>query len=101
MAEVGLVQFARVALDVAQATVPHYRTTFSKHRFTQPQPLAILCLMRYEDWTYHEAEVRLREHVELRRALHLSSVPDYTTLYRSSVGSTRPRSPALSTSSCT
>ena len=46
MAEVGLVRFAQVALDIAQATVPRYRTTFSKHQFTQPQLLAILCLMR-------------------------------------------------------
>jgi hypothetical protein len=38
MAEIGLVQFARVALDVAQATVPRYRTKFSKHTFGQPQP---------------------------------------------------------------
>jgi hypothetical protein len=38
--------------------------------------------MRYEDWTYREAEVRLAEHSELRRALRLRSVPDYTTLYR-------------------
>jgi hypothetical protein len=82
MAEVGLVRFGRVALDVAQATVPRYRTAFSKHQFTQPQLLAILCLMRYEDWTYREAEVRLAEHWELRRALRLRSVPDFTTLYR-------------------
>ena len=82
MAEIGLVRFAPVALDVAQATVPRDRTTFSKHQFTQPQLLAILCLMRYGDWTYCEAEVRLAEHSELRRALQLASVPDYTTLYR-------------------
>jgi len=82
MAEVGLVRFGQVALDVAQTTVPRYRTTFSKHQFTQPQLLAILCLMRYEDWTFREAEVRLAEHSELRRALGLRSVPDHTTLYR-------------------
>ncbi len=82
MAEVGLVRFAQVALDVTAAIVPRYRTAFSKHQFTQPQLLAILCLMRYEDWTYREAEVRLAEHSELRRALRLHSVPDYTTLYR-------------------
>ena len=46
MAEVGLVRFAQVALDVAQAIVSRYRTSFSKHQFTQPQLLAILCLMR-------------------------------------------------------
>jgi hypothetical protein len=82
MAEVGLLPFARVAVDVASAVLPAYRTRFSKHQFTQPQLLAILCLMRYEDWTFREAEVRLREHTELRAVLRLSSVPDYTTVYR-------------------
>jgi hypothetical protein len=71
-----------VALDVATANVPRYSTTFSKHQFTQPQLLAILCLMRYEDWIYREAEVRLAEHSELRCTLQLHSVPDYATLYR-------------------
>jgi len=82
MAEVGLLPFARMALDVASTVLPTYRTRFSKHQFTQPQLLAILCLMRYEDWTFREAEVRLREHGELRAVLRLSSVPDYTTVYR-------------------
>jgi hypothetical protein len=82
MAEVGLLPFARVALQVAARVLPPYRSRFSKHQFTQPQLLAVLCLMRYEDWTFREAEVRLREHGELRQALQLRSVPDYTTLYR-------------------
>jgi hypothetical protein len=82
MAEIGPVQFARVAREVAETAVPQYRSPFSTHTFTQPSLLAILCLMRYEDWTYREAEVRLREHAELREALGLARVPDYTTLYR-------------------
>ena len=82
MPEIGLLPFARVALDVASAVLPPYRSRFSKHQFTQPQLLAVLCLMRYEDWTFRETEVRLREHRELRETLKLSSVPDYTTLYR-------------------
>jgi hypothetical protein len=82
MPEIGLLPFARVALDVATATLPTYRSRFSKHQFTQPQLLAVLCLMRYEDWTFREAEVRLREHRELRETLQLASIPDYTTLYR-------------------
>jgi hypothetical protein len=82
MAEVGLLPFARIALQVAKAVLPRYRSRFSKHQFTQPQLLAILCLMRYEDWTFREAEVRLVEHRELRQALGLASVPDFTTLYR-------------------
>ncbi|MGB7281151.1 MAG: hypothetical protein WBE13_02720 [Candidatus Acidiferrum sp.] len=58
-AEVGLLPFARIALQVSKAVLPRYRSRFSKHQFTQPQLLAILCLMRYEDWTFREAEVRL------------------------------------------
>src|ERR1700734_2171761 len=82
MAEIGLVRFARLALDVSEAVLSRHRTKFSKRQFTQPQLLAVLCLMRYEDWTFREAEVRLSEHSELRSALRLNSVPDYTTLYR-------------------
>jgi hypothetical protein len=69
MAEVGLLPFARIALQVSKAVLPRYRSRFSKHQFTQPQLLAILCLMRYEDWTFREAEVRLGEHRELRQTL--------------------------------
>src|SRR5260370_9310841 len=82
MAEIGLLPFARVALQVASRVLSPYRRRFSKHQFTQPQLLAGLCLMRYEDWTFRETEVRLREHGDLRAALQLQSVPDYTTLYR-------------------
>ena len=82
MPEIGLLPFARVAFDAASAILPPYRSRFSKHQFTQPQLLAILCLMRYQDWTFREAEIRLREHRELRAMLRLSRVPDYTTVYR-------------------
>src|SRR3984893_6565991 len=91
MAEIGLLPLACVALQVATQVLPPYRTRFSKHPFTQPQLLAILCLMRYEDWTFREAEVRLGEHRELRQTLGLSRVPDFTTLYRFlSVSKSRP-----------
>ncbi len=81
MPEVGLVRFAREALGVATATLPLYRCKKSNHLFTQPQLVSILCLMRYEDWTFREAEVRLAEHRELREALGLKRVPDHTTLF--------------------
>ena len=80
MAEVGLVRFATVALRVGQMVLPSYRSKFSKHRLTQPQLLAVLCLMRFEDWTFRETEVRLAEPRELRQALGLHRGPDYTTL---------------------
>ena len=82
MAEIGLVHFAECALAIGKRVMPLYRSKFSKHTFTQPQLLAILCLMRYEDWTFRETEVRLQEHVELRKALGLKQTPDYTTFYR-------------------
>lgn len=82
MAEIGLVEFAKCALVIAKRVMPSYRSKYSKHTFTQPQLLAILCLMRYEDWTFRETEVRLLEHSELRRALGLKHTPDYTTFYR-------------------
>ncbi|MGB8479175.1 MAG: transposase [Acidobacteriaceae bacterium] len=75
-------RFARLALEVGESVVPAQRTKFSKRQFTQPQLPAVLCQMRYEDWTFREAEVRLSEHAELRSALRLNFVPDHTTLYR-------------------
>ena len=44
MAEVGLVRFAQVAREVAETVLPSYRSKYSKHLFTQPALLAILCL---------------------------------------------------------
>jgi hypothetical protein len=82
MAEVGVVRFGQVAREVAETVLPSYRSKYSKHLFAQPSLLAVLCLMRYADWTFREAEVRLGEHQELRRALGLERVPDFTTLYR-------------------
>ena len=69
MAEIGLVRFAQLALEVSRVVLPAQRTKFSKRQFSQPQLLAVLCLMRYEDWTFREAEVGLSEHAELRSAL--------------------------------
>jgi hypothetical protein len=82
MAEVGLVLFARTAMQVMQKVLPAYRSKFSKHTFTQPQLMTILCLMRFEDWTFREAEVRLAEHSDLRAALGIERAPDHTMLYR-------------------
>lgn len=51
MAEVGLMLFAKTALEVIQEVLPAYSGKFSKHTFTQKQLMTILCLMRFEDWT--------------------------------------------------
>src|ERR671921_2045999 len=49
--EVSLVRFAAVAVVVIRTALPSYCGKFSKHVFSQPQPLAVACLMRYEDRT--------------------------------------------------
>src|SRR5260221_8706570 len=68
MAEVGLLPFARVALEVATQVLPPYRTRFSKHQFTQPQLLAVLCPIPHQNWTFPGAETRLRKDPKLRAA---------------------------------
>lgn len=80
MAEVGLVLSAKTALEVMQELLPPYGSKYSKHTFTQL--MTVLCLMRFKDWTFCEAKVRLAEHSDLRAALGLERVPDHTTLYR-------------------
>jgi len=72
MAEVGLLPFGRIALQVSKAAPPRHRSRFGKHQFTQPQLLAILCLMRHEDWTFRG----------LRQTLGLTSVFNFTILCR-------------------
>jgi len=80
--DIGLVKFATLAVRIGQAALPAYPRKFSKRQFTQPQLLAVLCLMRYDEGTSREAEVHLVEHQELRAALGLPVIPDDTTLYR-------------------
>jgi hypothetical protein len=71
-----------MALQVAAQVLPPYRNRFSKHQLTQPQLLAVLCLMRYEEGTFREAELGLNERQEWRAVWNLQAVRDYTTLYR-------------------
>jgi hypothetical protein len=80
MAEVEWVFFAKLAVAIGRPVVSAYRDQCSKHRFTQPQILAMLCLMRDEDWTFRE--VRLTESGESRTALGRQCVPDSKILDR-------------------
>src|SRR5260370_8348890 len=75
MAEVGLLPFARVALEVATQVLPPYRTRFSKHQFTQSQLLAGLLLMRAEDVTFPQPETPLGEHQTVPAPLPLQALP--------------------------
>ena len=76
MAEIGFVTCATTALPVGQAALSASRSPGSTHQGTQPQRLAMLCLMRDEEWTVREADVRLAEHAGRRPALRRPRVPD-------------------------
>src|SRR5260370_298571 len=73
MAEVGLLPFARVALQVATQVLPPYRTRFSKHQFTQPQLLPVLCLIRFESCTLPLPQVPLKDPRQFRAPLKLQA----------------------------
>lgn len=75
MDEIGLVRLVRLDLEVSESALSLHRKQFSKRQFTQPQLLAVLCLMLCEGWTFREAEVRLCEHSELHSALRLRTIP--------------------------
>src|SRR5690349_17833678 len=63
MAEVGLLPFARIALEVSKAVLPRYRSRFSNHQFTQPYRF----LQRLDDQIIDQAvgeTVRLLRHAE-------------------------------------
>jgi hypothetical protein len=82
MAEVGVGKLAPGAGRVGQAGWPALRSQFRKQWFQQPPLLALFCLMRYADWSFREAAVRLAAHAELHAALGQQPGPDYTSVYR-------------------
>jgi hypothetical protein len=82
MAETGLMHCAQVARQVAEATLPRYRTRHSKYPRAQPTLLALPCVMRHADLTIRETEVHLAEHSEVGDGLGLAWIHDHTTLCR-------------------
>ena len=95
------IALAKAALAAGQAALPPYAHCFSPHKFTQPQLFAILALRQFFKTDYRGIVQQLREWSELRQALGLTSVPNYSTLCyaerrflkkTSSPGSSTPRS---------
>lgn len=62
------------------AAMPMLAFTNTHVRSTKPTCCTVPDV--HEDWTYRETEVHLAEHQELRNALGLAWVPNYTTPYR-------------------
>jgi hypothetical protein len=82
MAELVLVQLARVAFDVAQTAVPRYRTRFSKHKFTQPRLLAILCLIAVRRLDLSRSRNPPAQAHRIAAAFATGFCPDYTAFVR-------------------
>jgi hypothetical protein len=73
---------ARTALEVARAEVPDYSSKFSPRRYTQPQLLALLALREFLKVDYRGLVALLRDWSDLRDALGLARVPNFSTLQR-------------------
>lgn len=73
-------RLARTALAVGRAGLPRYSSRFSRHDFTCAQLFAILALRRFFKTDYRGIIGILAEWAELRRALRLRKVPNYSTL---------------------
>ena len=70
----------REALEVAQETLPAYSSPFSRKDFTQHQLFAILVLREFLKVDYRGIITILSEWSDMRRALRLKKVPNYSTL---------------------
>ena len=75
-------QLARMALSVAQESIPAYSSKFSPRRYTQHQLFALLALREFLKTDYRGLEQILREWAELRDAIGLATVPDHSTLQK-------------------
>ena len=77
-----LLTFTRLAYDVAGRAIPERAHRFAPKRYTQPQLLACLLVKEYLRLDYRTAQEVLDTSDGLRKALGLTVVPDYTTLWR-------------------
>jgi hypothetical protein len=78
--EALVVKVARLALRLAGRHMSAYSHRKSRHDFTQPQLMACLVLRAYWKTTYRDVVDHLTASSELREALGLSKVPNYSTL---------------------
>jgi hypothetical protein len=74
------VAFARTALATARAELPAYSHPKSPHKFTQPQLVAMLALKDFLRTDYRGVIAYLSDWTDLRRALELTRLPNYSTL---------------------
>jgi hypothetical protein len=74
--------FAKEALAVARVSLPAYSSKYSRKDFTQHQLFAILALKCFLKTNYRGIQAMLADWSDLRDALGLRKVPDYSTLHK-------------------
>ena len=75
------IALVREALAVGGEALPPYASRFSRKDFTQPQLFAIPVLQKFLKTDDRGITALLREWTDLRRALKLTRVPNYSTLW--------------------
>ena len=74
------IALAKAALAAGKRALPDYSHRFSPHKFTQPQLFAILTLRQFLKTDYRGIVQVLSEWSDLRQALGLTRIPNYSTL---------------------
>ena len=74
------IALARAALEAGKEALPDYSHPKSPHKFTQPQLFAMLILKQFFKLDYRGIVQWLGRWSELRQALELERVPNYSTL---------------------
>ena len=74
------IAFARAAYQAGKEALADYSCSKSPHKFTQPQLFAMLVLKQFFKLDYRGVVTWLSNWSELREALELKRVPNYSTL---------------------
>lgn len=82
LGENELIKFTGVAFEVAEMSLPAYSCGKSKYKYTQPQLMALICLMKRLRLDYHVFTAVVELMPKLRRIIGLKYVPHYTTLQK-------------------
>lgn len=77
-----IIKFIRTAYKVARRCIETYSSKFSKHKFTQPQHLSLLCLKQRLRLRYREFVDLVEEIPGVKDELMLEEIPHFTTLQK-------------------
>lgn len=75
-----ILRFTEKAIHLARRTVSRYSSKFSRHRYTLPQHVGLLCLKVWKNTTYRGLLDELIEMPPIRRVLGLAERPVPSTL---------------------